>query len=83
MTSITYSAARQSLAQTIKKVNQDREAVIVTSKTNGNVVIVSQKDYDALVETAYLLQSPNNAQRLLQSIKQAQKGQAAPRKLLL
>jgi len=82
MNAITYSNARQNLSKTIKKVNSDKEPIIVTCQSNGNVVIIAQDEYDALVETAYLLKSPKNAQKLLQSIKQAKGGQATIKKLL-
>jgi len=82
MNTITYSNARQNLSKTMKKVNNDKEPVIVTSQSNGNVVIVAQDEYDSLVETAYLLRSPKNAQKLLQSMKQAKDGQAISQRLL-
>ncbi len=37
-----------------------------------NFVLLSRADYDALTETAYLLRVPANAERLLESLHQAQ-----------
>ena len=68
MKTITYTAARQNLAKTMEKVCNDRSPIIVTRKASNSVVIMSLEDYEALEETAYLLRSPKNAKRLLESI---------------
>ena len=44
--------------------------VEITSK-RGDAVLISVDDYRALEETAYLLRSPANARRLLESLDQA------------
>jgi antitoxin YefM len=82
MKAITYTAARQNLAQTMEKVCKDHAPVIVTRKTTNSVVIMSLEDYEALEETAYLLRSPKNARRLIESIAQLEEGQGSERELL-
>ena len=67
---ITYTAARQNLAKTMEKVCRDRAPMIVTRKSSGSVVIMSLEDFEALEETAYLLRSPENTRRLMESIAQ-------------
>ncbi len=67
MDTITYSEARSKLAKTMEKVCDDHAPVIVTRKNSRSVVMISLDDYEALEETAYLLQSPKNAHRLLES----------------
>ncbi|MBW1892371.1 MAG: type II toxin-antitoxin system prevent-host-death family antitoxin [Deltaproteobacteria bacterium] len=70
MKAITYTAARQNLAKTMEKVCEDRAPIIVTRKTSNSVVIISLEDYEALEESAYLLRSPQNTRRLIESIAQ-------------
>ena len=70
MNTITYSSARSNLAQTMEKVCDDHAPVIITRKAARPVIMMSLDDYEALEETAYLLRSPKNAQRLLESIAQ-------------
>lgn len=41
---------------------------------NETVVLMSLEDYESLDETAYLLQSPRNTRRLLESIEQLTRG---------
>jgi antitoxin YefM len=82
MDAITYTEAREHLAETLKRVCRDHDPVIVTRKREDAVVMISLEDYDSLTETAYLLKSPANARRLLASIGELQKGKGKARKLL-
>ncbi|WP_090039671.1 MULTISPECIES: type II toxin-antitoxin system prevent-host-death family antitoxin [unclassified Leifsonia] len=74
MTAITATDARKGLFGLIQQVNQDHTAVEVVSK-HGNAVIMSKEDYDAITETAYLLRNAANAERLLESIERARRGE--------
>lgn len=73
--SISASEARRTLFPLIEKVNQDRDAVEIVSRS-GNAVLMSAEDYSSWVETAYLFSSPANVRRLLESYEQARSGQA-------
>jgi antitoxin YefM len=68
MEAISYTQARKKLATLMDKVCDDHEHVIITRQTSQSVVIMSLDDYNALEETAYLLQRPQNATRLNQAI---------------
>ena len=81
MDTITYTSARGNLAKTMKKVCDDHSPVIITRKTEDPVVMMSLKDYQALEETAYLLRSPKNARRLLESIVQLEMGEGFAREM--
>ena len=75
MDAISYTAARANLSKTMEKVCDDHAPVIITRKSESPVVMVSLEDYQAMEETAYLLRSPANAQRLLASIAELESGQ--------
>ena len=81
MNTITYSSARSNLAQTMEKVCDDHNPVIITRKAARPVIMMSLDDYEALEETAYLLRSPKNARRLLESIAQLEAGKGIEREL--
>ena len=81
MNTITYSAARASLAQAMKKVCEDHEPVIITRQKEGSVIMLSLEDFTSLEETAYLLRVPKNARRLLESISELERGGGKARKL--
>ena len=82
MDTITYTRARANLAQTIDSVCDNHEAVIITKKNNRSVVMLSLEDFQAMEETSYLLRSPNNARRLLDSINELDDGGGAEKELM-
>ena len=82
MRAITYTSARNNLASTMKKVCDDHDPIIVTRKNNEAVILISLEDYEALNETAYLLQSPKNAKRLIDSIEELNAGKGQEREIL-
>jgi antitoxin YefM len=73
MMAITTSEARRDLFGLIERVNLDHTEVEITSK-RGSAVLMSKDEYDALVETSYLLRSPENARRLLSALESARSG---------
>jgi antitoxin YefM len=81
MDTITYSAARASLASTMDKVCQDHEPLIITRGGQQSVVMLSLEDFKSLEETAYLLRSPENAKRLLSAVTALSKGKGKERQL--
>jgi antitoxin YefM len=82
MNAVTYSQARQELAKTMDKVCDDHSPVIITRKSQRSVVMIALEDYQALEETAYLLRSPKNARRLLESIVELESGGGTERELI-
>lgn len=82
MNAISYTAVRADLAKTMDRVCEDHEPVIITRNREQAVVMISLEDYKAMEETAYLLRSPANANRLLESIAELERGQGQVRELL-
>jgi antitoxin YefM len=80
MNTITYTAARANLADTMDRVCNDHEAVIITRKSDQAVVMISLEEYNALEETAHLLRTPANAGRLLSAVSQLRAGEGVERK---
>lgn len=81
MKTLAYTTARASLAETMKRVCEDHEPVIITRQKEESVVMISLDDYKALEETSYLLRVPKNARRLLESIAELEQGGGTERKL--
>lgn len=79
---INYTEARNHLAAVMDKVCDEREAVIITRQKAKPVVIMSLEDYNGIMETAHLLRSRNNAERLRESIRQAEAGQTEQHELI-
>ena len=81
MDAITYSTARANLADTMDRVCGDHEPIIITRNGEQAVVMMSLEDFKALEETSYLLRSPKNARRLLESIAALESGGGQTRSL--
>lgn len=81
MHAISYTSARGNLAKTMKNVCENHDPVIITRKKSDAVVMVSLEDFEAMRETSYLLQSPANAHRLLESIDELDAGKGVAREL--
>jgi antitoxin YefM len=60
---------------------RDRSPLIITRNSDQSVVMLSLEDYEGLQETAHLLRSPANARRLLESIRDLEKGKGITKKI--
>lgn len=74
MEATTYSDFRNNLKSYMTQVNVNSEALIVTNQNKDNIVVLSQSDYDNMVENAYIRSSKANLEVLNQSISQAKSG---------
>jgi antitoxin YefM len=79
---INYSNLRQNLANTLDKVNDDHEPMLITRQNGKEAVLMSYEDYRSIEETLYLLSSPANAERILRSVAEVEAGKAIKRDLL-
>ena len=75
MSSITYSTARDHLAEVWDKTVSTREPVIVSRRGTESIVMLPLEEWEGLQETAHLLRSPANAQRLLAALHRLEKGE--------
>ena len=82
MDAITYTHARSHLAETMEKVCDDHAPIIIARKNRRSVVLLSLEDYQALEETAYLLRTPKNARRLLESVAELEAGGGTEQELV-
>lgn len=82
MRTLSYSESRANYAKVLDSVTRDREEVIITRSGHEPAVIVSLADYESLQETAYLMRSPANARRLLDSMEELEAGEGTIRSLL-
>ncbi|TYA16934.1 type II toxin-antitoxin system prevent-host-death family antitoxin [Aggregatibacter actinomycetemcomitans] len=81
MNVISYSAFRAELATTLDQVVADHSPVMITRQNGKHAVVMSLEDFAAYEETAYLLRSPKNRERLLASIDQLNSGKIIEREL--
>lgn len=74
MQTISYTAARQNLAETMDKVIEGHDVVIITRQKAGAVVMMSLEDFNSMQETMYLLGNPANAERLRRAVADLEAG---------
>ena len=69
----TYTQAREGLAKLLDQVTHDREIVLIQRRGEEEVAMIAASELESLLETAYLLRSPANAERLLSALGRALK----------
>ncbi len=74
----TYTNARANFASLCDEVTKNREIVIIGRRSGESVPMISADELESLVETAHLMRSPKNAQRLLASLERALKREGDP-----
>jgi antitoxin YefM len=77
----TYTNLRQKLASVLDRVAEDQEMFIVRRKGGKDVALIPAAELIGLVETAHLLRSPKNAQRLLTALRRAERQAGRPESL--
>ncbi len=79
--SLTYTKARANLAKVLNEVSLNKEIVIINRRNAENVAMISESELSGLLETAHLLRSPKNAQRLLKALIRSQGNTETPQTL--
>jgi antitoxin YefM len=79
----SYSDLRRNLAAALDRVSADREPLVITrDRGKPTAVLMSLEDFASYEETRHLLRSPSNAERLLESIAELEKGDGAEKTLV-
>ena len=74
----TYTQARDGLAKLLDQVTHNREIVVIQRRGEEEVAMIAASELESLMETAYLLRSPANAERLLTALGRALKNEGNP-----
>ena len=77
-TEIAYSHARANLAHLLDEDTENREVVIIHRRHGEDAALIAASELTSLMETAYLLRSPANAERLLTALNDALQGEGRP-----
>lgn len=71
MMAMNFSNVRNNFKEVCDRVVHDSDIAIITRKNNENVVLMSQAQYDNLMENLHIRESKANYEWLKESIKQA------------
>ena len=74
----TYSQAREQLKTLMDRAVDDREVIVVRRRAGGAVAMIAADELESLVETAHLLRSTKNAERLLTALTRARTESVKP-----
>jgi len=77
----TYTQLRDRLASVLDRVVEDQEVVIVRRRNAKDVALIPAGELSSLMETAHLLRSPKNAQRLFRALRRAERREGKPESL--
>jgi antitoxin YefM len=82
MLAINFSTARENFKAFCDRVNDEIETVVITRKQGGNVVLISEAEYNNIQENLFVRRNPEAYVRLMKSIKQLKEGKGTVRELL-
>ncbi len=83
MPAVTYTELREHLARHLDQVSESGAPLLVPRQGGkGNVVMISEAEFEGWQETVHLLRSPANAARLLRSVRKADAGRTQERALV-
>lgn len=74
----SYIDARANLARLCDEAADNREVVIIQRQEGEDVALIAASELASLMETAHLLRSPRNAERLLTALERAKAGEGEP-----
>ena len=75
---ISYTEARANLASLWDRVLADREAIVIHRRGKEDVAVLPAAELESIMETAHLLRSPRNAERLLKALTRARERAGEP-----
>ncbi len=75
---VTYSYARQNLAKILREAEERQEPIIIKRRGHEDMALIPADELRSLEESAHLLRSPKNAQRLLQALQRALENSGDP-----
>lgn len=74
MIATNYSNVRNNLKKYCDKATDDYETIIITRKNDKNVVLMSEEEYNNLMENLYIMSNKEYYNRLLKSKAEAEAG---------
>jgi antitoxin YefM len=74
----SYSQARANLASILDEVVDEQQIVIIKRRNQKNVALIAENELSSLLESVYLLRSPENARRLYRALDWTDSQEAQP-----
>ena len=81
MIAVNYTTVRQNLKEFCDKTVDDFETIIITRERGENVVLMSENEYNNMLENLYIRSNPKDYNELLESIQQLKRGKGKIKEL--
>ena len=75
---VNFTDARNNLKSVIDDVVYDADFTVIARRDAPDAVVMSLDTFNSIMETAYLLKSPANAEWLARGVEQVRKGEIVP-----
>jgi len=82
METLIISDTRANLKAVLDRVVADKAPISIARAKGEGVVIISQSEWNSIEETLHLLQSPRNAERLLEAMRGLEAGKGEEHELI-
>lgn len=82
MENMTYSDFRSHLASALDKVSDSHVPILITRQSGKSAILMSLEDFKSYEETAHLMSSVKNVDRLNQAIKELENHQGKAKELI-
>ncbi len=82
MDTMSYTSFRNNLAKMLDKVNEDHTPIMITRQNGKPAVVMSVEDFKSYEETAYLMKSPKNVERLAAAVAEIEAGKSSEHNLI-
>lgn len=82
MLAVNYTNLRENMKEYMDTVADDYETLIVTRKSNKNVVMISEEAYNNLIENVYVMGNRSNYSWIMESKGQLEDGKVKSHKLI-
>ena len=70
---INYQDFPEKLSTVIETINNDNKPICLELSNSLRAIILSEQDYNSMIETLYLLSNPVNAEKLLTAVNRSSK----------
>lgn len=82
MIATNYSTAREKFKDYCDMATRDFETIIITRKQGENVVMMSEAEYNNIMENLFIMSNRKNYEHILKGVEQLKRGQAKARELI-
>ena len=82
MLAVNYSNVRENFKAYCDKANNDFETIVITRKQGGNVIMLSEAEYNNIMENLFVRSNKKAYDRLIKSMEQLKSGEIKARNLV-